>query len=205
MSFEKGRHTRYDFYLNNTKLEIVSSFKYLGVYFYKNGNWYRTQKCIADHASFALHNLFSLFSQIEISTYQKCKLFDALVGSVFNYSSEIWGGHDAKDAELIHTKFCRKNLYIRQSTNLSCIYGKLGRVPLQVYRKINMIRYWYKILNTHDKALTKQVYQVIKTDADNNVTYGDANWAFQIKQIFETHGLSYIWLNQNANLALFSI
>ena len=32
-----------------------------------------------------------------------------------------------------------------------------------------------------------------------------ANWAFQIKQILQTHGLSYIWLNQNANLAPFSI
>ena len=34
MIFEKGRHTSYDFYLNNTKLEIVTTFKYLGVYFF---------------------------------------------------------------------------------------------------------------------------------------------------------------------------
>ena len=205
MIFEKGRHTSYDFYLNNTKLEVVTSFKYLGVYFFKNGNWYRTQKCIADHASFALHNLFSLFSQVDISTYQKCKLFDVLVGTVLNYSSEIWGGHDAKGIELIHTKFCRKILYVRQSTNLNCLYGELGRVPLQVYRKINMVRYWYKILKTHDNSLPKKVYQMIKTDADANITYGGANWAFQIKQILETHGLSYIWLHQNAHLVSFSV
>ena len=36
MIFEKGRHASYDFYLNNTKLEVVKSFKYLGVYFFKN-------------------------------------------------------------------------------------------------------------------------------------------------------------------------
>ena len=39
MIFEKGRHTHYDFYLNNVKFEIVTSFKYLGMYFFKNGNW----------------------------------------------------------------------------------------------------------------------------------------------------------------------
>lgn len=44
MIFEKGRHTSYDFYLNNIKLEMVTSFKYLGIHFFKNGNWYRTQK-----------------------------------------------------------------------------------------------------------------------------------------------------------------
>ena len=44
MIFEKGRHTSYDFYLNNIKLEVVTTFKYLGVYFFKNGNWHRTQK-----------------------------------------------------------------------------------------------------------------------------------------------------------------
>ena len=116
MIFEKGLHTSYDFYLNNTKLEVVKSFKYLGViFFFKNQNWHRTQKCI-----------------VEISISQKCKLFDALVGSILNYSSEIWGGYEAKDVELVHNKFCRKNLHVRQSTNLKFLYGELGRVPLNV-------------------------------------------------------------------------
>ena len=60
--FEKSiEPTLYDFYLYNEKLEIVTSFKYLGVYFFKNGNWHRTQKCIAEHASKAMHRLFSIF------------------------------------------------------------------------------------------------------------------------------------------------
>ena len=54
MVFEKGRHTHQDFYINNTLIEIVESFKYLGITFFKNGNWYRTQKCIAKHSSFRL-------------------------------------------------------------------------------------------------------------------------------------------------------
>ena len=70
MIFEKGRHTSYDFYLNNTNLEVVTSFKYLGVYFFINGNWHRTQNCIADPASFALHNLFSFFTQVEIPVFK---------------------------------------------------------------------------------------------------------------------------------------
>ena len=80
MIFEKGRHTSFDFYLNNTKLDIVTSFKYLGIHFFKNGNWFRSQKRIAEHASYALHNLFSLFTQVELPISEKCRLFDTLVG-----------------------------------------------------------------------------------------------------------------------------
>ena len=44
MIFEKGGHTNYAFYLCNEKLENVNCFKYLGIHFFKNGNWNRTQK-----------------------------------------------------------------------------------------------------------------------------------------------------------------
>ena len=129
MIFERGRHTICELFLNNVKLEVVDSFKYLGVHFFKNGNWFRTQKRLAQHASYALHNLFALFRQIDIPVTEKCKLFDTLVGSILNYSSEVWGIHDAKDVEVIHSKFCRWVLNVKKSTNLSGLYGELGRVP----------------------------------------------------------------------------
>ena len=86
------------------KIETVKSFKYLGVYFFKNGNWSRTQKCITEHASKAMRRLFSVFNQYEFKTNEKCKLFDTLVSAVLNYFSEIWGYHEGKDTEAVHTK-----------------------------------------------------------------------------------------------------
>ena len=106
--FEKStRHTHYNFSLYNENLEVVNSYKYLGVYFFKNGYWHRTQKCIAEHASKAMHRLFSVFNNYEFKTSEKCKLFDVLVSPVLNYSCEIWGLNEAKDVEKIHTKFLR--------------------------------------------------------------------------------------------------
>ena len=51
MNFEKGRHTQYNFHIYNETIELVDSFKYLGITLFKNGNWYRTQKCISQHAT----------------------------------------------------------------------------------------------------------------------------------------------------------
>lgn len=196
MIFERGRHTNCELYLNNVKLEGVTSFKYLGVYFFKNGNWFRTQKRLALHASYALHKLFSLFKQTELPTSEKCKLFDTLVGSVLNHSSEVWGMHEAKDIEIIHTKFCRWVLNVRKSTNLIGLYGELGRYPLQIQRKFTMIKYWVKLLKSDDVSLPKKIYLMLKNDADINNTYYGNNWAFQIKSLLNSLGLSYLWTFQ---------
>ena len=96
MIFETSRHaTQYDFYINNVKLEVVRSFKYLGIYFFENGNWHRTQKQLSQHAAFAIHYYI-----------------DVMVGSVLNYSAEVWGYHEANDIEMLHTKFCRWSLKV---------------------------------------------------------------------------------------------
>ena len=198
MIFEKGisRNTSYNFMYNDNILEVVNSFKYLGIHFFKNGKWFRTQKRIAQHASFALHNLFSIINQVELTTSEKCKLFDTLVSSVLNYSSEVWGFHEAKDIEIVHTKFCRKILCVKKSTNLTGLYGELGRAPLLINRKLNMIKYWLKIIKSKDNSLVKTIYLLLKNDVDNNNSYNGLNWAFQVKCILDQIGMHDYWLNQ---------
>lgn len=162
MIFEKSRPTKYDFYLKHIKLELVSSFKYLGIHFFKNGNWYRPQKRLAQHASFVFHNLSSIFREIELPTSEKCKLFDALITPILNYGAEVWGMYKAKDVEMLHTKFCRWTLNVKKSTNLSGLYGQLGRSPLNTNRKIIMIRYWIKLLRSDDNFIPKNILPYVE-------------------------------------------
>ena len=63
---------------------------------------------------------------MEIQVSQKCKLFDILVGSILNFGAEIWGTHEAADIEIIHSKFLRRILCVKKSTNLTALYGELG-------------------------------------------------------------------------------
>ena len=100
----------------------------------------------AQHTSYALHDLLTVFSTVELPTLQKCSLFDSLVGSVLNFGAEIWGMHDANGVELIHNKFLRRPLGVKKSTNLTELYEELGRVQLSVFRKIIMIKYWVKYI-----------------------------------------------------------
>ena len=58
-----------------------------------------------------------------------------------------------------------------------------------------MIKYWINVI-TQSNSLTKNIYQILKDDADINRNYSGQNWAFQIKTILQQHGFEYVWNNQ---------
>ena len=113
------------------------------------------------------------------------------MGSILNYDGEVLGLSEAKDIELIHIIFCRWVLHVRKSTNLTGLYGELGRVPFIVHQKIRMISYWMKLLALDNQVIPKKSYTMLKTDADNNTSYNGSNWASQIKSLLNELGLNY--------------
>ena len=160
--------------------------------------FHQTQKCLSEYGSFALHNLNRLFQNITLSYEEKFKLFDCLVGSVLNYAAEVWGFHKGPDVERLHTRFCRSLLGVKKSTNLSALYSELGRKPLLVFRKIRLLKYWVKILNT-DNILLKNVYYMLVDGVIAGNNYNGQNWAFQIKNMLNNLGFSHVWNNQEQN------
>ena len=125
MIFEKGRKTIADIYFDDEKLELIEAFKYLGLTFFKNGKWFRSQKIISQYGNFASHKLKCLLQNVYLNVNEKIKLFDSLVSSVLNYASEVWGYEDCKDIEIVHNKFCRYLLGVKKSTNIAAMYGEL--------------------------------------------------------------------------------
>ena len=59
-----------------------------------------------------------------------------------------------------------------------------------------MIRYWIKLLSSNNDYIPKLDLLYAKTDVDNTMTYNDLNWAFQIKHLLESIGLSNIRIHQ---------
>ena len=127
------------------------------------------------------------------------------MGSILNYSAEVIDLYEAKDIELIHTQFCRWILHVRKSTNLTGLYGELGRVPFIVIRKLRMINYWIKLLSSGENTVPRKNYMMLKRDAANNISYNGANWAFQIKSLLDKLGLTYVWLRQGDITIPFSL
>ena len=110
-------------------------------------------------------------------------------------------GHTSSttDVESVHTKFCRRVLCVRKSTNLSGIYGELGRVPLIIIRKCSMIRYWLKTIKSPENSVSRIIYNMLRNDAKMNITYTGLNWVQHVKTLLQSLGFNDLWINRSGN------
>ena len=74
------------------------------------------------------------------------------------------------------------------------IYGKVGKLPLQVTVNKNMMNYWLRLLNKDEHTLSHIMYTIICTLFTRNEY--KTQWLCRIKCILDNCGLSYIWDNR---------
>ena len=76
-------------YYNDVLLDVVNDFNYLG--FSYTGNFMYNQEILAGKGLKVLNILLFKLRQLRIKPSTACQLFDAFVGSILSYGSEIWG------------------------------------------------------------------------------------------------------------------
>jgi hypothetical protein len=188
MICKKGnRPENVDLYLDRIKLNVVRKFTYLGVTLSQNGTFYQAQKQLSEQASRALFSLNKLFDEISLDVSDKLKLFDAMICPILNYGSEVWGFHKSQDVERIQLKFLKQLLGVRQQTCNTAAYGELARFPLSLFRKIRIIKYWFKIRNNPDSLMYKLLnMKTLRGDYINT-------WSVNVKQLLDSLGFSYLF------------
>ena len=179
------------FSYNGSQLEVVNDFNYLGTVFNYTGTFALNQERLVGKALKALNVLIINIKKIKVKPKIACQLFDAFVGSILNYSSEIWGYGKSKEIERIHLKFCKAVLNVRTNTSNAGIYGELGRYPMYVNRFVRILKYWFKLLNT-DNVLLKAAYQL----SFECCLADKKGWLTNIKQLLSQYGFAYVWDQQ---------
>ena len=76
--------------------KVVDDFKYLGVVFHYTGHFNVNQDYLVGKALKAMNFLLNKCSEFYIKPKILCQLFDTFVGSILNYSCEIWGKSKSK-------------------------------------------------------------------------------------------------------------
>ncbi|CAC5394688.1 unnamed protein product [Mytilus coruscus] len=95
-------------------------------------------KKLAEQCRKSMFAMLSTSRNYHLNTQTLLSLFDVYVGSVI--SCEVWGFYKGDDAEKVHLHFCKRQLGVKQSTNSAMIYMKLGRLPIIVKRKIQILK-----------------------------------------------------------------
>ena len=179
----------------NEVLEVVPFFKYLGLNFSANGSFAHHFKESVKSAKKALYFLKNnLNKNPEIIPKMQLELFDSTVKPILFYGSEVWGFCKADSLERIYLSFLKGLLCVKQSTPNCFIYGELGVFPLIIERKLRIVKYWFKILNSNENSYLRKMYNellLLSESAPEQVT-----WVTLFRDMICQNGFGYIWFQQ---------
>ncbi|XP_078607973.1 uncharacterized protein LOC144879949 [Branchiostoma floridae x Branchiostoma japonicum] len=180
-------------YYCGKKVDVVNSYKYLGITISSSGRWFKAQETLAAQASKATFLLKKRIHKFgAISPELVFKLFDTMILPVLMYGCEIWGFHTGNQLEIVHNKFCKFYLGVGQNTPNIAVRGELGRHPLYVLRYSRIIKFWLKVLEMDNNRYTKKCYRLMyELDQVNR-----KSWVSQVKQLLFAYGLQEAWFNQ---------
>ena len=180
---------------NDQPLEVVDCFKYLGVVLPKSRSFYQTKKHVVEQARKALFGLYRKIRNLELPLDCQLKLFDNTIIPILTYGCEVWGFGDLSAIEKVHTDFMKYILHVKKSTPHVMLYGELGRFPISVTIKKQVISFWSKLLLSKESKLSHRLYSVLY---NNSVNYHyDFPWLQNVKSILDEVGMSNIWIYQH--------
>ena len=194
--FSRGkRHGNYRFTFDNTELEIVKEYKYLGIFLTSSGSFNKTKTYLAQQANKALFSLFRKTRNLNLSIDLQIELFNKTVKPILLYGSEIWGFGNCDAIERIQLKFIKYALNLKKSTPSFMIYGELGMKPITLDIQARVISFWSKLVSDEDHKLSTLIYKITyemhKTHKIKS-TYID-----NVQRIINSCGFSRIWQSQS--------
>ena len=195
--FRKGGRLPNDlkFTYNNSRIEIVNKFCYLGVVFSAGGSNFETQKTLSGQALKAIFTLNKyLFNFTSLKPSHVIDLFDKLITPILNFGSEVWGFNKSPSIETVHLQFCKRLLGVKQSTQNDFVYGELGRIDYQSRRYLDIIRYWFKAVGSEENKYIKQIYNMMLSDMTTQPL--KTNWASCVKDLLSRLGFLIVWETQ---------
>lgn len=179
------------FKIGASDIQVVDSYKYLGVILSKSGSFLNARKHITEQARKAMHLLFMRANNLDLPLDLQLKLFDNTVLPILTYGSEIWGYENTNIIERIHTEFLRRISGCRKSTPKYILYAELGRYPIEITIKQRMINFWVKLLTGKISKLSYNIYLFLL-----HSNYVNSKWILFIKSILNSTGRSDIWFRQ---------
>ena len=189
---KKRRHDQPIMVYNNKHLQSVENFTYLGVNFSRNNSFTKglKERSRQIYQSQSVLLIYDNFTLKHSSASHIFELFDCLLKPKLLYGCEIWGNGSYKSLELYHTRFIKKTLDIKSTTNTSMIYAETGRFPLASDINLEIIKYWLNIVRMENTSYVKLVYNEMFQNPTKH------EWIKYVKTLLCSSGFSGVWEQQ---------
>ena len=156
MVFRKGGYlaAKERWFWDDQKLEVVNTYKYLGLFFFFSSTEHSFTAAMEDIA-IRVEKKIGCNSPVIFS-----KLFDAQIAPTLLYAAGIWGYKMHEQIERVHLFACKRFLHVRNKTPID-VYGELGRYPLFIPATVRFVKYWLKLLGQTDNLYSKKLYRML--------------------------------------------
>ena len=175
-------------------IEIVNTFRYLGIWFSTKRVWSHHMNTTASQAKRVIYLMRRLSYGIgKLPLKLQWHLFDMMVAPIVLYGAEIWGGK-ANNVTLdkVETKYAKQIVKVPQCAPSSALMLELNRNYTIFWKaRLSIVRYWLRLLRMPDTKLAKQAYYVQRQMAYENIDC----WASAVREILVEAGKESVWEN----------
>lgn len=181
------------FKLNGYTVEYAERYKYLGIVLDEHLLYNVTASVLSDSGNRALAAIYTKFSKLKglgFSTYSK--LYHTGVVPILDYCSGIWGFQKFGYLDSVQNKAIRFFLGIHRFAPNLAINGDVGWESSTTRRRIQMIRYWNRLISMDMERVTKKIFI---WDMQNRKSKG--SWNSDIYKLFTQIGKLENYRNQD--------
>ena len=175
MVFNRGnRLINAQFYINNTQIENVKKFKYLGfTIFANNCSFTPTIDDLSIRANRAIAALNDKIKLSKLPIRLAIKIFNSQIAPILLYGSEVWGPYvdndfsswDKNSVERAHTQYLKRILGCSYNTSNIMTRGEIGVRPLLVQVIKRLVLYTANI----KKRTSSIVNTAFQFESQNNI------------------------------------
>ena len=134
---------------------------------------------------------FRKFRNVGFKTFDK--LYKAMVISVMDYGSEVWGFKDFEQCGRIQNRATCFYLGVHNRAPIAALQGDIGWILPKYRRFLNMLRLWNRLLTLENTRITIHVF-----DWEYSLHCSDS-WSGDIKNILHLIGLNNHYVNRLNN------
>ena len=108
----------------------------------------------------------------------------------------------SNELEVFHLKFIKTWLGVRKQTASTAVYAETGSFPLEEKRKVQILKYWIRLLSLPQGHILQQCYQTLLA-----LPIAKSNWITYVKELLSSLGNihSQHWVQQTDNLAKLTV
>ena len=188
--FSSGRHARnLHFLFKGKEVDIVSEYKYLGIYLSRSGYFLNCKKHIAEQASIAMFALLRKIRVLNLPIEMQIDLFNKLIKPILLYGCEIWVIGNIDILERVQLKFLKMILNMKKSTPSYMVYGECGVYPLKIDIQARLLSFWSNLIEFNFSRLSSMVYSVLHILFEQRMC--KSKWLENIKILVMSNGCAY--------------